>query len=351
MGYIGRRIGKSQTTGIPQADGNGGGVLDIFTSGYFQRSGNMPLSSATLSGPMAASGGNIDGVDGGNGYKYHVFTSPGTFSVSGNIVSSFEVLLIGGGGAGGATDSSNGAGGGGAGGAVHHSQLSITGPLTISVGSEGLHPNTTNTYGGTGGDSTIVSPTGPWTLTAKGGGYGGGYDTAGNPGGSGGGGGGYGGGYGNATAPGTQPAQNAPFVGQPGFNQYGNRGGAPTDSNPGNASGGGGAGGVGNSHPPSSNGGAGQPFPGFAAPIPAFAPLPSAWKTAVGPSGFFAGGGAGENPYGDGNPTASGGAGGGGSGPSANGVTNTGGGGAGMQTGPAAGDGGSGICIIRYIQN
>jgi hypothetical protein len=343
MGYIGRRIGKSQTTGIPQADGSGGGVLDIFTSGYFQRTGNMPGPAPV---PFSASGGNIDSVDGGNGYTYHVFTSPGTFTVTSPVT--LDVLLIGGGGAGGATDSSNGAGGGGAGGVVHHSQLSITGSLTIDIGIGGLHPNTVNTYGINGADSTIVSPTGPWTLTAKGGGYGGGYDTAGNPGGSGGGGGGYGGGYGNVKSTATQPAQNAPFVGQPGFNQYGNIGGAPTDSNPGNASGGGGAGGAGGSSPASSNGGAGQPFPGFAAPIPAFAPLPAGWKTAVGPSGFFGGGGAGENPYSGGSPTAIGGSGGGGSGTSANGVTNTGGGGAGMETGPAAGDGGSGICIIRY---
>ena len=345
MGYIGRRIGKSQTTGIPQADGNGGGVLDMFANAYFQRTGNMPNFTPP---PFSASGGNINGVNGGNGYTYHVFIGPGTFSVSGPTAGiSFDVLLIGGGGAGGATDVSNGAGGGGAGGVVRHSQLSITGPLTIDIGTGGLHPNTTNTYGVNGGDSTVVSPSGPWTLTAKGGGYGGGYNTKGNPGGSGGGGGGYGEGYGNEVAPGIQPAQNAPFVGQPGFNQYGNNGGAPTDSNPGNASGGGGAGNVGGSHPNSSSGGAGQPFPEFAAPIPAFAPLPAAWKTAVGPSGFFAGGGAGENPYG-GTPTASGGAGGGGSGPSANGITYTGGGGAGMNSGPGAGDGGDGICIIRY---
>ena len=309
---------------------------------------NSSVRTNRIAIPFSASGGNIDGVDGGNGYKYHVFTSPGTFNVSGPLPGlSLDVLLIGGGGSGGATGSPKGAGGAGAGGVVHHSQLSITGSLTISVGTPGVHPNAIG-VGVNGGDSTIVSPTGPWTLTAKGGGGGGHFGIQGLSGGSGGGGGGYGGNYGNATAPGTQPAQNAPFVGQTGFNQYGNRGGAPTDPNPGNASGGGGGGGVGDSHPPTSNGGAGQPFPGFVAPIPAFAPLPAGWKTAVGPSGFFAGGGAGENPYSGSAPTATGGSGGGGSGASANGVTNTGSGGAGMDSGPAAGDGGDGICIIRY---
>ena len=32
--------------------------------------------------PVAASGGNIDATAPGNGYKYHVYTSPGTFVVS-----------------------------------------------------------------------------------------------------------------------------------------------------------------------------------------------------------------------------------------------------------------------------
>ena len=30
MGYLGRRIGKSQDTGNPTADGTGGGILDLF---------------------------------------------------------------------------------------------------------------------------------------------------------------------------------------------------------------------------------------------------------------------------------------------------------------------------------
>lgn len=41
MGYIGRRIGRSSDTGNSTPDGTGGGILDIFASGYFQRQGNM----------------------------------------------------------------------------------------------------------------------------------------------------------------------------------------------------------------------------------------------------------------------------------------------------------------------
>ena len=40
MGYLGRRIGKSQNTGRSEdgANGNlGGGILDLFDQGYFKR--------------------------------------------------------------------------------------------------------------------------------------------------------------------------------------------------------------------------------------------------------------------------------------------------------------------------
>ena len=315
-------------------------------------------SDAAAAGPVfSGSGGNIDGQPGGNGYTYHVFTGPGTLTA--DSPGPVEVLLVAGGGTGGATDNSNGAGGGGAGGIVHHTDLSVTGPLTITVGAKKVYPNSINSVGVTGNDSTIVSPTGPWTLTAKGGGGGGHYGEAGLDGGSGGGGGGFGENYGNTHAVGIQTTQNPAFTSQSGFNQYGNAGGSPSDENPGNAGGGGGAGSVGGSSPEAeggpavSGGGAGQPFTGFAGPIPAFAPLPTAWKNAVGPTGLFGGGGGGENPY-QGSPTGAPGPGGGGGGSgisppvSSPGIDNTGGGGAGGALGPQAGDGGAGICIVRY---
>jgi len=309
-------------------------------------------SAAEGTASAFASGGNIDGQPGGNGYIYHVFTAPGTLTVPGP--KSAEILLVAGGGSGGATNSSNGAGGGGAGGIVHHTQLALTGPLTITVGDGGVHPNVGDTVGDDGDDSTIVSPTGPWTLTAKGGGGGGEFSAAGRAGGSGGGGGGNT--QSNPTA-GNQPAQNTPFVPQTGFNQYGNAGGAPVDANPGNASGGGGAGGAGQNHNAgaadpvaTSGGGIGRPFSGFAGNIPALSPLPAAFRTATGPTGLYGGGGAGENPYNDPDAsTAPGGPGGGGSGPSPTGIQYTGGGGAGRDTGPLAGDGGNGVVMVRYL--
>ena len=330
---------KPLFTGLKFGFGSGGG--DAAAAGAF------------------ASGGNIDGQPGGNGYTYHVFTGPGTLTVPGS--KSFDVLLIAGGGSGGATDGSNGAGGGGAGGVVHHSQLTVSGPLSITVGEGGAHPDVGNATGADGGDSTIVYPGGPWTLTAKGGGGGGQFSNVGESGGSAGGGGGNTAGNPTDGTQGTPSSgQNSPFHSATGFNQYGNAGGAPVNANPGNASGGGGAGGVGGSHDsgsdpdtPTSNGGNGRPFSGFAGNLPAFTPLPSAWKTATGPTGLYAGGGAGENPYTSNATSASGGPGGGGGNDAggqggANGIQYTGGGGAGMNSGPHAGDGGDGICIVRY---
>ena len=45
MGYLGRRIGVSQAKAAPSssdgAGGTGGGILDLFASGYFQREGSI----------------------------------------------------------------------------------------------------------------------------------------------------------------------------------------------------------------------------------------------------------------------------------------------------------------------
>ena len=48
----------------------------------------------------SASGGNIDGLEPGNGYKYHVFTASGALTVTGTL-KDLEVVAVGGGGGGG----------------------------------------------------------------------------------------------------------------------------------------------------------------------------------------------------------------------------------------------------------
>lgn len=345
--FVAGRLGKNATTTATSAPGIWG----------MEQATDKKRTSSWIRN--VATGGNVDALTPGNGYVYHVFTAPGTFIIPADFPASqnWDVLLVAGGGTGAEFGTPNGAGGGGAGGVVHHEQLNATGSLTITIGAGGGPVGASAKDNGD--DSTIVSPTGPWTMTTKGGGAGGYYGTAGNPGGSGGGGGGNGGGYSNVHAVEIQSNQNGAFTPQTGFQQFGNNGGAPSDSNPGNAGGGGGSGAVGGSHPGAEGGpavcagGNGHPFPGFAAPVFANAPvpaLPNAWRDAVGDNGYYGGGGGGQAPYGS-NPTTAGGFGGGGGYRGGNfikdGVVNTGGGGGGVSSG-GSGNGGSGICIIRY---
>ena len=123
MGYLGRRIGLSQDKAGPSsptgADGAvGGGILDLFASGYFQREGSIYNAIGLPPGGMSATGGTIaDYVSGSDVYRVHVFTTSGTFVVSelstdDNLGNNIEYLVVAGGGGGGDDD----AGGGGAGG-------------------------------------------------------------------------------------------------------------------------------------------------------------------------------------------------------------------------------------------
>ena len=312
--------------------------------------------------PVAASGGNIDAQPGGNGYKYHVFTSPGNFTVTQG--GAIEILLVGGGGPSGSTNASTtvgNCGGGGAGGVVHAPAYTIAdGTHPITIGDPSPQPLTPSPTRGV--DSTFVDAGGPTTITAQGGGMtayysvnsGVGYD------------GGSGGGGGYPAKPGGTGVQPTLNPGVSGLVQYGNPGGqmgAPEGSAGYDYGGGGGAGAAGTPGngtstpaPDSGAGGDGQPFSAFPSALPAFSPLPSAWKTAVAPQGYFGGGGGGGTYDGD-SPAGSmpGGLGGGGNGGTTpqNGITNTGGGAGGSlsnpgSTQPVGKKGGSGICIIRY---
>ena len=344
---VGNYIGFTTdgTTNLPERLS---GVWSIFDQIRYKRKNTWPSRPQIL---YTATGGNQSpslGIAPGNGYKYHIFTSPGNFDVStlGDSSGIIEVLMVaGGGGAGNPLGA-----GGGAGGVVYHAALptSVT-TYPISVGSGGSGSSaSTPASGPTGFRGT---PTTAFGMTAEGGGGGGPYDgTVPNlpdmSGGSGGGGRSY-------TPPltggtGTQPTFNAPFVPNPQFFQYGNPGASsPTITDP-VGQGGGGAGAAGSGQ----SGGGGQPFPGFAAPL--IAPvLPVPVQSEIGPTGFYGGGGAG----GSRGTIASGGSGGGGNtGPGwvgQSGFDFTGGGGGGGvysgATPPPAASGGSGIVIIRYL--
>ena len=288
-------------------------------------------------GSFSASGGNVDGLEPGNGYKYHTFTSPGTFTVSDGS-GDFEVLLVGGGGGG--RDGGGAAGGGGGAGGLTYipSTTQSAGSYPVVVG-PGSPAKGYNSPAPTPVASRVSSIFGN---SVDGGGDAGSYpdEGSGSPGGSGGGGGSYPDGHpgGSATGNGT-----------------GNAGGAGSGGNdPGYAGGGGGgAGSAGIAGPPGttnrSQGGDGLQYPQFEGSligVPGLAPL----------NGYFAGGGGGAIRVKSG--TIPGGLGGGGRGgtrtPSTEdgtgGVANSGGGGGGCSTGgsDSAGAGGAGIVFVRY---
>lgn len=241
----------------------------------------------TPSSPVASGGVVVTS----GGYKYHTFTSSGTFTVTDPGL--VDVLLVAGGGGGSR-------GGGGAGAVLLFENYYVfSGSNTATVGTGG-------STGNPGGVSKFEE------LIAPGGGSGGAYEFIGNSGPCGG---GSGAGDGSVGAGQVLPG-------------FGFRGGSGEANEPGTgrSGGGGGMGAVGANGSSGGNGGAGTDEY-------------STWATATstGDSGYFSGGGGGSS--------GSGGIGGGGNAGS-NGDANTGGGGGGSTS--SGGNGGSGLVIVRY---
>jgi len=290
-------------------------------------------------------------------FKTHVFTGPGTFTVSKAVpTATVEYLVVAGGGGGGGF-----AGGGGGAGGFRQNFPSPTGlpvsaqgyPITVGSGGAGVSANTPLTSQGTAttpGSNSIFS-----TITSAGGGFGATNDEPPGPpnaGGRGADSGGSGGGgsrifsprnYGLGNTPPTSPSQ-------------GSDGGSGTNA-PYNGGGGGGAGGVGGNSPGpvAGEGGVGSPIA-----TTFFGPTsPSYGTPGPAPGRYFAGGGGGAaNGGGGGGAGNSGGGGAGGNSQTTNsvaGTINTGGGGGGAGGAPTLGQdvgnsgaGGSGIVVVRY---
>jgi len=304
---------------------------------------------------ITATGGVTSaGIAPGDGYRYHVFISPGTFNVTSgqtNLGGSLADLMVVGGGAGGATE----VGGGGGAGGVYVSTSHSLSPGPISVGVGGQSGTTGSQTPGVDGNDSNFGP-----ITAGGGG-GGGECGDGRTGGA----------NGRPGPGGVQGSGGGPTgCGNPGSTGSGANalGSYPGTTRPGGsgngAGGGGGAGSAGGPWPGNgngANGGSGRPVTQFPGPIisPQIpSPLRSAFSSAVGPTGLYGGGGGG-GPYGGAGGT--GGPGGGGPGypgPSGGsnqagtpGVRYTGGGGGGGSPGSGSNpttNGADGIVIIRY---
>ena len=309
---------------------------------------------------FAATGGNTTLF---NGYKYHVFTFPNSdnFEVTQGY-NNVEYLVVGGGGGGASRNISvDTAGGGGAGGlrtnagpsggggAQEAAFLVSPGTYLVTVGngaSGGTAGDGTAANGGRGDSSYFGPPSTPEGITSQGGGGGAGNSIPSFPDGN-----IKNGGSGGGSRYGDDPAGlgNRDTSGNPVTSQ-GYPGGLP-NSDPGtNGGGGGGAGGAGGagSNPSPGPGGNGWPVSAFGAPIvgPLIpAPQQSAFNSAVGPTGLYAGGGGGDGLD---SGAGTGGPGGGGSGNQGSGVFGTGGGGGANWPGTVGGNGGAGIVIIRY---
>lgn len=237
-----------------------------------------------------------------------------------------EVLVVAGGGGGGARH----AGGGGAGGLIYNSNFAVTpgSALTVTVGDGGIGGTETFGWGvspvSTNGSNSVFG-----SLTAIGGGAGG-YAFAGNSGGSGGGGG---------------DGSGGTLLGGSGTSGQGNTGGNSGSGSYEGGGGGGGAGGIGGNG--SNRGGDGGTGLGF---------------NISGTFTYYGGGGGGAAGYNKSSLGGAGGLGGGGRGDNSgsvgaicqNGTSNTGGGGGAHSTNyptagsGKAGNGGSGIVIVRY---
>lgn len=252
---------------------------------------NKTVTALPTGGTISVSGG----------YRYHRFTSSGTFNSSGTSITSLDLLIVAGGGGGG----QNGGGGGGAGGVIYQTGVSkAAGSYGITIGGGGSRGNNNGDAGYQGGNTTGFG------YTAIGGG--GGDSRDGDSPTSGGSGGGGCSGSGGAS----------------GTSGQGNNGGSSAGGDcPATGGGGGGktqVGDYGNNNDPGV-GGNGGTFLGYA----------------------VGGGGAGGFTCNSGG-SRSGGSGGGGNTGSA-GSTNTGGGGGGHNdnTG-SSNNGGSGVVVVRY---
>lgn len=277
-----------------------------------------------LGAPMQAVSGESLPTEGGieyGGYIYHIFEADGELEVLADV--DVEILLVAGGGSGATGGTDAGGGAGGAGGLILAQKTLIPGIYDIDIGAGGVAGTTVNNQPGVNGQNSVFKEQGGDNLfVAIGGGRGGIYDSGDSDqalkGGSGGGVGGRGSSSGGIGGFGEQKNN-------PAGEGFGNNGGSRVSYFL-SGTGGGGAGGYSGDN--TAAGGLGKDLSDKF-------PL---W----GKDGVFAQGGEG------GIPNTRNGLGGGSE--NKNGLDGTGGGGGGTMNnaGVYAGNGGSGIVIVRY---
>ena len=318
-----------------------------------------------VTGPFDSTGGTKFTY---SGKTIHAFTSPGTFSTSGQGSKVLTYFIIAGGGSGGAAD--NRGGGGGGAGAYHTGDTpqaimggDVSFPVVIGAGGPGKSWPAPHGLGGSGEDTVVEFPTG--TIRAGGGGYAGGSPGGYRAGGSGAGSGGAAGPNNNTGVNANQWTPISPMYPSPWSGGTGHAGSAA------GGEGGGGGGGAGNhaGPQPGNDGGIG----GIGVQLPTVFREPTNPYGTPGPGGsaFWVGGGGGGAKGPTGNYNGGGGGGGegvtwagggrgcrgagcaptGGAAGWVTGAANTGAGGGGFNTeggSGASGSGGSGLVLIAY---
>ena len=319
------------------------------------------FGSGGSGGSAQATGGEVllgtSYVDGNRTYKYHYFTSPGSFIMPNKALfdGDTDVLVVAGGGSGG----NRSGGGAGAGGVAVGTNVSFPGngqlSIPITVGNGGSVAGASESRGNNGQDSRFGDAPEPYSFVARGGGFGGGdTGTAGGGGGSGG-----GGHYSNPGGSASQPGANP---GKSWVVNYGNSGSTGHGAPQHNSGAGGGAGGAAANGNASNRGQAGDGVLLNNWTVSRYMPTSDPyWPGISGLPGshFGGGGGAGDyNPWtpqrmpanatngggGIGGPSS--GAGGGTAGK--DGLGGGGGGACGTDSGPYAGRGGNGMVVVRY---
>lgn len=300
--------------------------------------------NAALPAELTASSGNTTpaaGLEPGNGWVYHTFTGPGSFTV--NKAGMAQIFAIGGGGAGCGHAAG---GGGGAGGLIYDTAATLTtGTYNVTRGGGGTGSGDTSSGSAQqGANSEVSGPGGTWI--GYGGGRAGGYST----GGIGGCGGGNGGWPETVNDQPHTPANQQTSPNPASSHNFGMFGGSSQDNGNHAGAGGGGIGARGRDAPNNNNAGQGGPgiqFDAFRGPIigvPALNPFNGGfggggggggWSGENGSPGGSYGGGAGRISYSNTNAVAgtqyTGGGGGSGNGPNSNG-----------------GAGGQGLVVVRY---
>jgi len=261
------------------------------------------------------------------GYKYHVFNSSGTFTVTTG--GTIDILVVGGGGGGSSRAQTTGAGGaGGAGAMIEHSATLAAGDYTVTVGAGGAGGQ--EAVGTNGSNSSFINSTGTAiSITATGGG-GGGWPFANvanqraKSGGS-------GGGAGSSEPTQTGSADTYSGTGTK-YGNAGGQGGGTHGQTSSSSGGGGGAGGAGGNGAASVGGAGGK------------------GREWLNGNYYAGGGGGGATTTGIGIGGLGGGANGGSTATPTAATANTGGGGGGSQQG-TGGAGGSGVVILRYADS